>query len=122
MISFLLEEGVITVGTLSGLFTTALLNSLKTNIIDPSIENIVPSPKPNNPPQVPSTKDKSEFGDMFPIPTGPTGGPPADPLQKKVIKWKIFLKDLLTWIIVMAILYFVWKNVLHPIKVFNRRG
>ena len=29
MISFLLEEGVITVGTLSGIFTTALLNSLK---------------------------------------------------------------------------------------------
>ena len=124
MISFLLEEGVITVGTLSGLFTTALLNSLKTNIIDPSIENIVPSPKHNNPPPPPVTQikeNKSGFGDMFPIPTGPTTGPSMDTSQKHVIKWKIFLKDLLKWIIVMAILYFVWKNVLHPIKVFNKR-
>ena len=37
MIGFLLDEGVITVGTLSGLFTTGLLNSLKKNIIDPGI-------------------------------------------------------------------------------------
>ena len=118
MISFLLEEGVITVGTLSGLFTTALLNSLKSNIIDPSIENIVPSVNITPPPlPVQQSKDKSNFADMFPIPTGP----PIDQSQKKVIKWKIFLKDLLTWIIVMSILYFVWKKILHPIKVFNKR-
>lgn len=116
MISFLLEEGVITVGTLSGLFTTALLNSLKSNIIDPSIENIVPSVN-ITPPPLPEPKDKSNFADMFPIPMGH----PIEQSQKKVIKWKIFLKDLLTWIIVMSILYFVWKKVLHPIKVFNKR-
>ena len=127
MISFLLEEGAITVGTLSGLFTTALLNSFKLNIIDPSIENLVPSvnvmatPQPQSPQVASSKEDKSNFSDMFPIPTGPTGSPPADSLQKKVIKWKIFLKDLLTWIIIMTILYFLWKKILHPIKVFNKK-
>ena len=83
MISFLLEEGVLTVGTLSGLFTTALLNSLKANIVDPSIENIFPShhlepttppppppPPPSPPPQLkPQTNQanqtKSGFGDLF---------------------------------------------------------
>jgi hypothetical protein len=70
MISFLLEEGVLTVGTLSGLFTTALLNSLKRNIIDPSIERLLPSHK----------LDKQEsFADLFPIPTGSDGNKPHQP-------------------------------------------
>ena len=45
MLSFLLEEGVLTVGTISGLFTAALLNSLRGNIIEPIIEKLVPSYK-----------------------------------------------------------------------------
>ena len=101
MISFLLEEGVLTVGTLSGLFTTALLNSLKRNIIDPGIDNLVP----------PHTLDaESKFGDLFPIPTG-TEGPVTHS-----IKWQTFLKDFITWIIIMFFLYFFWKKVLQPLK------
>ena len=45
MLSFLLDEGVVTVGVLSGLFTTGLLNSFKLNILDPTIEKIIPSHK-----------------------------------------------------------------------------
>ena len=53
MLSFLLEEGIITIGTISGLFTTSMLNSFRANILEPSIENLVPSHK----------LDKSQFDD-----------------------------------------------------------
>ena len=39
MLSFLLEEGIITIGTISGLFTTSMLNSFRANILEPSIES-----------------------------------------------------------------------------------
>ena len=113
MIGFLLDEGVITVGTLSGLFTTGLLNSLKKNIIDPGIEKIAPSHKLDKIPSGPSgpSKDKSNFSDMFPIPTGT----PSD--GSDIIKWQTFLKDLITWIVIMFFLYLFWKKVLHPNKI-----
>jgi large-conductance mechanosensitive channel len=134
MINFLLEEGVLTVGTLSGLFTTGLLNSLKMNIIDPGIENIFPShtleppppppqPPPPPPPQLPpppppsqspqaKPETKSGFGDMFPIPCGS----PGPQTGKNVIRWKTFLKDFITWLIIMFCLYIFWKKVIHPLK------
>ena len=62
MFSFLLDEGVVTVGTLSGLFTTALLNSLKKNIIDPGIERLAPSHK------LDSDETSEKFSNLFPIP------------------------------------------------------
>ena len=111
MITFLLEEGVLTVGTLSGLFTTALLNSLKRNIVDPSIEKLLPSHR----------LDKQEsFADLFPIPTGPVAPPPpTDKHPEELsseIKWQTFLRDFITWVIIMFLLYIFWKKVLHPIK------
>jgi len=113
MISFLLDEGVITVGTLSGLFTTALLNSLKKNVIDPGIERLAPSHKlDNSPPSTPEKESKSGFSDMFPIPTGPM--PDGQPTT--TIRWQTFLKDLITWIVIMFFLYLFWKFVLHPNK------
>ena len=112
MIGFLLDEGVITVGTLSGLFTTALLNSLKKNIIDPGIEIVAPSHKLDNLPPPPSTESKSGFSDMFPIPTG-SG---YDNNGSKVIRWQTFLKDFITWLVIMFFLYLFWKFVLYPNK------
>lgn len=110
MISFLLDEGVITVGTLSGLFTTALLNSLKKNVIDPGIERIAPSHKLDN--SIKEGDSKSGFSDMFPIPIGSgTDGPPTT-----TIKWQTFLKDFITWLVIMFFLYLFWKLVLHPNK------
>ena len=94
MISFLLEEGVLTVGTLSGLFTTGLLNSLKNNIIDPSIENLYPSHKLDKAPVKIPVKVKNEenlqngksnFADIFPITVGAV--PPTNPAEKNIIKW-----------------------------------
>ena len=40
--SFMLQEGVITIGTISGIFTALLLNSVKNNIIDPCVEKAIP--------------------------------------------------------------------------------
>ena len=57
------------------------------------------------------SKDKSNFSDMFPIPTGT----PSD--GSNIIKWQTFLKDLITWIIIMFFLYLFWKKVLHPNKI-----
>ena len=118
MISFLLDEGVVTVGALSGIFTTALLNSFKANIVDPGIERLCPSHKldsqsapPSSSSSSPISQDKSNFANMFPLPMGtPTGGP------KDLIKWQTFLKDFITWLIIMFCLYIFWKTVIHPIK------
>ena len=98
MISFLLDEGIITVGVLSGIFTTSLLNSLKINIIDPVSEKIAPSHK----------LDK-----FFPIPFGTQDK--ASP--RDIIRWKLFLKDFITWLILMIILYLFWKFVIYPRKI-----
>ena len=109
MFGFLLDEGVITVGTLSGLFTTALLNSLKRNIIDPGIERLAPSHKLDS---KGSDGVAEKFSDLFPI---PSGTPAVNPYST-VIRWQTFLKDLITWIIIMFVLFLFWKFVLHPNK------
>ena len=108
MIGFLLDEGVITVGVLSGIFTTALLNSFKSNIIDPSIEKLVPSYK----------LDKTEdFASLFPLPIGKE----EDPKHKHIIKWQTFLKDFFVWFLLMFMLYLFWKFVIFPRKA-NKMG
>jgi len=104
MITFLLEEGVLTVGALSGLFTTSLLNSLKKNIIDPCIEKIVPSHRLDS---------KNNFSDIFPISNG--GDKP--PNTNTNVKWQTFLKEFITWLILMFLVYLFWRKVIHPIKV-----
>ena len=103
--SFLLEEGVLTVGALSGIFTTGLLNSLKRNIIDPSIEKVYPSHKLDK-------NGDEQFGDIFPLPMGTS----TNPQYSTVIKWQTFLKDFITWIIIMFCLYLFWKKVLQPFR------
>jgi large-conductance mechanosensitive channel len=111
MFSFLLEEGVLTVGVMSGIFTTGLLNSLKSNIIDPLTENLAPSHTLGGAVKVEKKSGRSEFGDMFPLPTGSHPNP-----DKTNVLWKIFLRDLIVWIILMAILYIFWKYVLGPLR------
>ena len=43
MLTFLLEEGVLSVAAVSGIFTATLLGSFKGNVLDPICENILPS-------------------------------------------------------------------------------
>jgi len=111
MISFLLEEGALTVGVMSGIFTTGLLNSLKSNIVYPLTEKIAPT---HTLEQKISEKaqesDKSSFVDMFPMPTG------SQERCKTNICWKVFLRDFMVWIVLMIILYVFWKYVLGPFR------
>ena len=107
MLSFLLEEGVLTVGTISGLFTAALLNSLRANIIDPFIENLVPS-------------HKLDIEENFEEIMDPRNAIPGNNVNNinnvKKIKWQTFLKDFTTWLILMFFLYLFWKNFLQKYK------
>jgi large-conductance mechanosensitive channel len=109
MISFLLEEGVLTVGTMSGLFTAAMLNSFRINILDPTIEKMYPSSKLDSPSL--STLDSASQIVMN----------QTDPAQhaKSIVKWQTFLRDFITWVIVMFLLYLFWKNVLKKYKKQN---
>ena len=99
MISFLLEEGVLTIGTLSGLFTAAVLNSFRINILDPSIEKLIPSHR----------LDKSSLDSASEIIMNTDH-------QLSIIKWQTFLRDFLTWLFIMTCLYIFWKKVLHRYK------
>jgi large-conductance mechanosensitive channel len=102
MITFLLEEGVLTVGALSGIFTATMLGSLKSNIIDPITEKFIPSHKlDKNKEDLVNINDanKKEYV-------------PQDPK----IKWQTFIRDLITWLIIMFILYLVWKFLIKKNK------
>jgi len=99
MLSFLLDEGVVTVGTISGLFTTALVLSLKTNVVEPLIERICPH------------HTVSSFAIDFNEPSVAESSS-----EKKRIKWKLFLKYFFTWIVVMSVIYLFWKFVLIKYK------
>ena len=91
MITFLIQEGVITVGALSGIFTAHMLNSCKQNIIDPVSESFF---------------SQTNFGlDLD-----------SDKPVNKIVKWKQFLKDFIIWIIIMILLYLLWKYLIKPVR------
>ena len=83
MIEFILSEKIITAGILTGVFTTHLVGSFKNNILDPMVENIVPSHK------LDFTESKSE--------------------KNKKINYLIFLRDLILWIFFVFIIYLLFK-------------
>ena len=85
MLSFLIDEGALTMGVMSGVFTTTLLNSLKNNVVEPIGEIIIPSNK----------LDEN-----------------SSSVNTKPLRWKIFVKDLIIWITVMLTFYILWKTVL----------
>ena len=108
MLTFLLEEGVLTVGAMSGIFTATLLGSFKSNILDPFAENLIPSHHLDKHAQVQEnildannyskgTESKSHFGN-------------------NKIKWQTFIKDLTLWLIIMFIIYIIWKKLIKKIK------
>ena len=127
MFGFLLDEGAITVNTLTGIFTALLLASLKNNIIDPVVEKTVPlnkledlldDGKLNN-----SVKESSESSETNKSNNNGTNiailGNQFGGYGKNKIKWKLFLRDLITWIIIMYIIYLLWKKFVHPLKMKN---
>jgi len=37
-------------------------------------------------------------------------------LDKKKVKYKLFLRDFITWLIIIIVLYFAWKYLIKPYK------
>ena len=109
MISFLFEEGVLTVGTMSGLFTAAMLNSFRVNILEPSIDIVLPSYLLDN--QFDNILDPSNI-----VMNGGDNNTGNSSNNKNNIKWQTFLRDLITWLIVMCCLYIFWKSVLNKYR------
>jgi hypothetical protein len=139
MLSFMLQEGVITIGTISGIFTALLLNSLKNNIIDPCVEKIAPIHKlinrpvseivkdirddgklnnSNNKSNIPQTNkyNEEQKGIFNQFGMNNNHGNQFGGIGKNELKWKLFVRDFVTWLIIMLILYIIWKHILHPIK------
>ena len=102
MISFLLGEGILTIGTISGLFTASLMNSLKINIIEPIFENIV---------ETHSLDKHAKFGNII--------SPDKVQPPSNIIKYQTFIRDLLSWFMVIFILYLFWRFILNPYKLKN---
>ena len=129
MISFLLQEGVITIGTVSGIFTALLMNSFKNNIIDPIVEKTVPTVDLLSRPIaeiVDDFKDDGKLNNSNKKQSSPQNNQNNIPAAnvgnqfgghgKNEIRWKVFLRDFITWLIIVFILYMAWKHILLPIK------
>ena len=110
MFDFFLDEGVLTVGAVTGIFTANMLNSLKGNVVDPFIENLIPSHKLDSEPESQTTE---KFADIMTTKIEP---PPKQPPGPKKIKWQTFLRDFITWVILMVFMYLIWKKWIHPYK------
>jgi len=114
MLTFLLEEGVISVGALSGIFTATLLGSFKSNVLDPLSEKIAPTHL-LDPTVADKDIDKSKKKENMSNVLDANNYNFYDPKMHK-IKWKIFLRDLVIWVIIMFILYLIWKHLVKKIK------
>jgi large-conductance mechanosensitive channel len=102
MISFLLQEGILSLGVISGVFTNNLLISLKSNIIDPLADKVVAdNTLDRNGDGVVDEKDQQILEEQL--------------KKNKKIRWQSFIKDLIVWIILMIILYILWNTVIKKI-------
>jgi len=101
MLTFLLQEGVLTVGAMTGIFTVSMLTSFKTNMFDPGVEKLLPSEH---------LEPVSKFGG------GINSHTQNSPPKNKTIKWKIFLRDFVMYLLFMLVVYFIWARYIHPIK------
>jgi large-conductance mechanosensitive channel len=142
MLSFMLQEGVLTIGTVSGIFTALLMNSFKNNIIDPVVEKIAPLDKlidfiddgklnnsakkintpqstPQGTPQSTPQNEGTQGTQQGIIPSLQQQGNQFGGQGKDKIKWKVFLRDFITWLIIVFVLYIIWKKVLQPLKLKN---
>jgi len=124
MLTFLVQEGIITIGAISGIFTALLMNSFKNNIIDPVVEKVAPldklldfvdDGKINNSHKKTGTPQKPEANNLQGI-LPQAHGNQFGGVGKDTIKWKVFLRDFITWAIIIIILYHVWKRIIQPIK------
>ena len=106
MLTFLLSEGVLTIGAVSGLFTASLLNSFKINILEPLCERLAPSHELD--------KHASGFNGLSFLGSG-NNNPPGP--KNHHIKYQTFMRDFICWIIVIFVLYLAWLFIIKPYKI-----
>jgi large-conductance mechanosensitive channel len=118
MFSFLLEEGVLTIGTMSGLFTAAMLNSFRVNILEAIIDNIIPPHMLDSADNIMQQTVNLSQSDKDLLNRAASNGSSSQNYVRpnKKVKWQTFLKDFITWILVMSVLYFFWKHVIQKYK------
>jgi large-conductance mechanosensitive channel len=97
MLSFIFKEGILSLATLSSIFTAHMLGSLKNNIMDPIFENIIES------------KELDKHAKVANITI-------SNNEHHKIIKWQTFLKDLIVWILFVIILFYLWNNIKERIN------
>jgi len=112
MIHHLVNEGVLTYGTLCGVFTSHLLMSLKSNLIDPLSNKLLPRhifehDKDNVQENLESTDHINVMMNYH--------------KQSRTIKWKLFLRDLIVWFITVYIMYAVWKIISNKIRISEQK-
>ena len=97
MIDFLINEKIITVGLITGVFTTSLIGSLKINILEPIFENIFKT----------DVIDVNNNGKLDSVDLQYSN----DAIKKyaKQIRYKVFLKDLIMWILIILVIYIIYK-------------
>ena len=102
MIDFIVNEKIITFGLLTSIFTATLIGSFKINIIEPMFEHALPSHTldVNNDGKV----DQLDFQILH-----DAGNYEKIRMKNKKIKWQTFLKDLLMWLIVIFLIYIIYK-------------
>jgi len=97
MIDFLINEKIITVGLITGVFTTSLIASLKANIMEPIFENIFKT----------DVIDVNNNGKLDSVDLQYSN----DVIKKyaRQIKYKVFLKDLIIWLLIILVIYIIYK-------------
>jgi large-conductance mechanosensitive channel len=86
MLNFLINENILGVAPICGLFTSHMLLSLKNNILDPLGHKLFP---------IDFLADSNNSNKL-----------------NANINWKLFLKDFVIWIIIMATVYIIWAKLL----------
>lgn len=100
MLQFLINEQILTIGSLSGIFTATLIGSFKSNIVEPVFEKLVPSSNLDN--------DKKKINDYLNA-NNYGNTQTRESFTNDKIKWQTFIKDLLQWFIIIFIIYLIYK-------------
>jgi large-conductance mechanosensitive channel len=107
MITHLVSEGVLSYSVLCGVFTTHLLLSFKSNIIDPVSNKLLPKHifDHNYHDSRENLESMSHVKSMVDYHK-----------EKNNVNWKLFLRDFVIWLITVCILYILWKLISKKIK------
>ena len=118
MIDFIVEQKILSFALVTSVFTTALLMSLKNNIVEPVFEVAIPSynldidgdgipdVKVIDMKYFQQSKDRNDINELY-------KPPGIDKIKKsKQIKWKMFLKDFLIWLVIILVIYLLYSFLL----------